>query len=350
MSEMLYQNQNVQPMQPMGGYGYGGYPYQQPYQPQQPYYQPYQYNYNTNNGGGITFGELPKQAASTLTKEEQQKLEASRGTAWEFTELDKIKAADNYRDQNGNLLLEIDPNTGVCRTRYGDEFNMVITEPENIKTLCNMLRDSYKTTKLLNLYMPQEVSRELSVACGIVDKFLPEAYARGIKDLNKIKNSAKNSIMPTGYNGNMQSNLYNAINNGMYNTMPQCIINGAPQGGYMPQPQPGYGYYQQPQPGYYQQPQGYYQQPQQMQQPMMNSPFYQQQPQQMQQQPQVTNIATNFGAPTVNQQTPQMNNIPAPGQPQQQVQNNQAYKPTTTTDNNGNIIPPVGTTTATTKV
>ena len=63
MNEM-YQNQNVQPQpQPMmmGG-GYGGYPYQQPYQPQQPYYQqPYQYNYNTNNCGGITFGEMPKQ-------------------------------------------------------------------------------------------------------------------------------------------------------------------------------------------------------------------------------------------------------------------------------------------------
>ena len=105
MNEM-YQNQNVQPQQPMmmGG-GYGGYPYQQPYQPQQPYYQqPYQYNYNTNNCGGITFGEMPKQASSTLTKEEQEKLEASRGAAWEFTELDKIKAADNYRDQNRNVL------------------------------------------------------------------------------------------------------------------------------------------------------------------------------------------------------------------------------------------------------
>ena len=345
MNEM-YQNQNVQPQQPMmmGG-GYGGYPYQQPYQPQQPYYQqPYQYNYNTNNCGGITFGEMPKQASSTLTKEEQEKLEASRGAAWEFTELDKIKAADNYRDQNGNLLLEIDPNTGVCRTRYGDEFNMVITEPENIKSLCNMLGHVYKTAKFMDLDMPTEVSRELSVACGLVNKFLPEAYARGLKNVNKIKKAAQNNIMPTGYNGNMQSNLYNAINNGMYNTMsmPQCIINGAPQGGYMPQPQPGY---YQPQPGgYYQQPQGYYQQPQQMmQQPMMNSPFYQQQPQQ--QMPQLTNISTNFGAPTVNQQTPQMN-IPTPGQPQQN--NNQAYKPATTTDNKGNIIPPVGTGTSTT--
>ena len=297
------------------------------------------YGFN-QNGTGVVFGNITQQAKSTLTPEEQKVLDNLHKSIIEFTNVDKIKAADNFRRQDGTIELTFNEAEGSCTTKYGDKFTLITDGKKAVERACKLVYDIFMTTKLCNTSLDDDTKRELYIACGIVTKILPEAYAIGLKDWDIVQKQIAALTTPNGYMGNPNMNMYGGINNGQFGgvNMPQFVANLAP--GQNPGFATGYGYAQ-PQPNNYNpmMNNGYYYNNGYVQQPMPqqnyvnpnNSPFYGDQPNYGNpQQPVVGNISPTFnGQPNA---TPQMN-IPNPGTPNT---NQNGYQPNTNIPNPNN--------------
>jgi len=125
-----------------------------------------------------------------------------------------------------------------------------------VQVIMDMLRDLVDTTKLLNVSLPKETSKQLYIASGVVRKLLPQAYENGKKNYNTVIDQARRQVANVGYNGGMYPTMFG----GQYGMAPNYIMSDQNQAA----PQMMYG-----QPNMMGQPQMMYGQPNMMGQPMM---------------------------------------------------------------------------------
>lgn len=204
--------------------------------------------------GGMGFNPMTTSCEGNLSKEELDKIIKNGGTDFSYGIIDQLKAAWNFRDGK-ELKVEFLGDDRV-RAKDGTEFNLVMLDDDKLKKLLGFMNDIFCTTKLLNTKLDPEVSKQLYLSIGAMQKLLPPAYSNAKKEFNTLVNISNNQVHPTGYQGNYGQTPF--MYGGMYGQAPNYNVNngssaplynnqyGQQQYQYQ-QPQNQYGQYQQPQ-------------------------------------------------------------------------------------------------------
>ena len=214
---------------------------------------------------GVAFGNMmaPKQTSST--QEEIDIIKSMGGTNFSFDQNDSAVAGWDFREGTNLCLEMVDPSTDRVRVKYtGEEFNIVMVPENVVQETLSMLKDLVYTTKLLNVSLPRELSKELNIAAGVVLKLLPQAYENGKKNYQTVVDQARRQVAAVGYNGGMNPVMYG----GQYGVMPNYIMSDQSAAAPMQQQQMMMG--QMGQPMYAPMGQPMAQQQMQMGQPMYN--------------------------------------------------------------------------------
>jgi hypothetical protein len=187
---------------------------------------------------GVCFGQVmaPKQTSST--DEELNIIKSMGGTNFSFDANDSAVAGWDFREGTNLCLEMVDPSTDRVRVKYtGEEFNIIMADQSVVQETLNILKDLVYTTKLLNVSLPRELSKELNIAAGVVLKLLPQAYENGKKNYQTVVEQARRQVASVGYNGGMTGMMYG----GQYGMMPNYVVsdqnNAAPMNQMAAQPQ-----------------------------------------------------------------------------------------------------------------
>lgn len=170
---------------------------------------------------GVAFGQImaPKQTSST--DDEINIIKSMGGTNFSFDANDSAVAGWDFREGTNLCLEMIDPSTDRVRVKYtGEEFNIVMVDQQTVQETLNILKDLVYTTKLLNVSLPRELSKELNIAAGVVLKLLPQAYENGKKNYQTVVEQARRQVATVGYNGGMTGMMYG----GQYGMMPNYVV------------------------------------------------------------------------------------------------------------------------------
>lgn len=188
---------------------------------------------------GLTFNNVAPAKSTSSTQEELDIIKSKGGTNFEFNVTDTAIAGWDFREGT-NLCIElIDAATDLVRAKYtGEEFNIVLVEDALVKEILNSLRNVVNTTKLLNTSLDKDISKQIYIAFGILEKLLPTAYANGRKNYNNVIQQARQQVGVMGYQGNFGQNPM--MFNGQFGTAPNYFVNDSSVGPNIPNM--GYGY------------------------------------------------------------------------------------------------------------
>lgn len=285
-------------------------------------------NPNFPTQSGIAVNNVQAAKSTSSTPEEMEIIKSKLGNKFSFDMNDSAVAGWDFREGT-NLCIEIlDSVTDLVRTKYtNEEFNIVMVEDNMVEELLKTLKNVVYTTKLLNTSMDKDVSKQIYIAFGILDKLLVPAYSNGKKNYSSVMGQCKNNVSASGYQGNFGQQQF--MFNGQFGAAPNYYVN---DNGYNPNMMMNNDY------GY---PNNFNQMIQQA--AMQGAQAAMQQ---------MGNPTAPVGGTMMNgnpfvqngqaQQTPNMNNgVPFPGQPQQQYQ----PQPPQNNNNNNNgtpFNPPIG--------
>lgn len=231
-------------------------------------------------GNGIVYGQAPKKAVSTLSKEDLELLKKPGASALAITDEMIAKSHCNHKDTNGDpALIGLGGNRVKCNI-CGAEFDLTVPTIEDVETISDWEYNFFQTLKLIWVDPPREYARPLFTYENVITQ-MPTIYKMARNQWDNNLSKMQNYLQPGDISGAgvfNQPNLSFLGGGGNYN---YNMANGYyPQQGSMPN-----GYYPQqqvaPMPnGYYPQqatpmPNGYY--PQQAV-PMPNGGYCQQPP------------------------------------------------------------------------
>ena len=173
---------------------------------------------------GVTFNNIAPAKVSSSTPEEMSIIKSKIGSKFNFDENDSAVAGWDYREGDKLCIEVVDPETDRVRAKYtGEEFNIVLKDVEYLKTALNIIKNFVCTTKLLNVNLDPNISKQMYISFGILEKLLPTAYINGIKNYNNIKQQVSNMVGTVGYQGNFGQQPY--MYNGMYGASPNYFVN-----------------------------------------------------------------------------------------------------------------------------
>lgn len=269
------------------------------------------YDPNQNQGfavqSGLAFANSPTAKSTSSTPEELNIIKSRGGSNFEFNENDTAIAGWDYRDGTQLCIELVDASTNKVRAKWtGEEFNITNIDIDNVNKIINLLHNIVCTTKLLNTSLDKDVSKQLYIAAGIIEKLLPIAYVKGQQNFSNVVKQTQQQVGMTGFNGYSNNPM---MWNGQFGQMPNYYVNDNSVAPGMPQ----YGFNQNFQP----------QQPQIDPNTLAQAAAILAAQQQMGS-PTQPNGGTMMGNPFVQngqpQQVPQMNtpnipSVPFPGQP-----------------------------------
>ena len=216
-------------------------------------------------GNGIVYGQAPKKAVSTLSKEDLELLKKPGSSVLAITDEMIAKSHCNHKDTNGDpALIGLGGNRVKCNI-CGAEFDLTVPTVEDVETISDWEYNFFQTLKLIWIDPPREYARPLFTYENVINQ-MPTIYkmARNQWDNNLCK--MQNYLQPGNISGAGVFNQpslsflggggnynYNPMPNGYYPQQgsmpngyyPQQQAVPMPNGGYCPQPPMANGYYPQ---------------------------------------------------------------------------------------------------------
>lgn len=173
---------------------------------------------------GVTFNQVAPQKQTSSTPEELETIRKHNGSSFKFDPDDAAVAGWDYREGTDLCIQLVDKATERVKVKYtGEEFNIVTVGPEVVQESLNILHNIVCTTKLLNTSLDPNVSKQIYVAYGVLEKLLPIAYENGKKNYGTIWNQVSQQVGVTGYFGNNGYN--NFMFNGQIGAAPNYFVN-----------------------------------------------------------------------------------------------------------------------------
>lgn len=167
---------------------------------------------------GLNFGNVVPAKTSSSTPEEMALIKSSKKSNFSISDEELAIYGWDLREGT-NLAIEIvDPSTERVRIKYtGKEFNIVMQPVEVLNKLLDLVENFSYTATLTDTSSPEDVSKQLRVAVGVVKKLLPQSYVNGQKNYQQLCNMMQNQMTAQGFQGTWNNGMFNGTIGGVAN-------------------------------------------------------------------------------------------------------------------------------------